>query len=377
LQYRKLGNTGFEISIASAGIFQLDFVAGALDRDRFDEQLAAVRLAIDGGVNALNLGFLCHVEDPEPYAEKVRALLKEGYRQKIKIFLNVPMTSTKVPADLDACLDRQLSWFGLDFADYCLLEDLERFKWAHAESMGAVAWLSEKKAEGKILNAGFDFHDDCFFLKGVFEAGGWQCAQFRYSFMDGTRHPGFSGIKYAVDAGVGLVATDPFKGRRLLDASRAPEAVRALWSGAKTWRAVEEWALLWIWDDPRVSSVFTSFKDPDEAARVLACADAPEPLDMASEILINNVVDAYHKRRVFQCTACRCCMPCPVGVDAPRITALYNDCLVYGDVRIPKFQYGIEGLAEPACLFCGACSRRCPREYDMSGAVRKARALFA
>jgi predicted aldo/keto reductase-like oxidoreductase len=361
----------------SAGLFQLDFAAGTLDRRRFDEQLAAVRCAIDGGVNALNLGFLCFVENPEPYAEKVRAFLKEGYRRKIKIFLNIPMTSAKTRADLDTCLDRQLAWFGLDFADYCLIEDLERFKWVRSEKMGVVDWLAEKKTEGKIRNAGFDFHDDCFFLKGIFEAGGWQCAQFRYSFMDGTHHPGFSGIKYAVDAKVGLAVTDPFKGRRLLDVSRAPEAVLTLWAGAKIRRTVEEWALLWIWNDARVSSVFTSLKDPEEAARILACADAPEPLDMRSEILINNVIDAYLQRRIFQCTACRCCMPCPIDIDAPRIAALYNDCLVYGDERIPKFLYGAEELAEPACPACGTCAVHCPREYDMTDAVRKAQALFA
>ena len=214
-------------------------------------------------------------------------------------------------------------------------------------------------------------------MKGILEAGGWQCAQFRYSFMDGTHHPGFSGIKYAVDAGIGLVATDPFKGRRLLDVSRMPETVRELWSGAESRLAVEEWALLWIWNDTRVSSVFTSLKDTEEAARVLACADSLKPLSMTSEILISNIVDAYQKRRVFQCTACRCCMPCPIGVDAPRVAALYNDYLVYGDDRIPKFRYGTEGLAEPACLVCGACSKHCPREYDMMDAVRKAQALFA
>jgi predicted aldo/keto reductase-like oxidoreductase len=376
MRYRKLGKTSFEISILSAGLFQLDFTAGLLSEDTFDEQLEAVRFAIEHGVNALNLGFPFFLKSPEKYTDKVKSMLKAGYRDRVKLFLNIPMTQVQSHADLDRFLDMQMDWFGLDTVDYCLIEDVERFKWVKAEKIDVAGWIREKRAAGKILHAGFDFHDDCFFLKGIFEAYDWDIAQFRYSFMDEMHHPGFSGIRYVTEVGAGLVVTDPFKSRRILRRDAMPEDVRNLWDTAKTERSVDEWALLWIWNEADVATVFTSFADTDEAKSFLRYADDFPALDMSSRILISNVADAYRKRAAFSCTACRCCMPCPINIDSPRIAALYNDYLMYIDEQVPRLLFSVEGLSEPACRKCEVCSKHCPREYDMMDAVTNGQRLF-
>jgi predicted aldo/keto reductase-like oxidoreductase len=176
------------------------------------------------------------------------------------------------------------------------------------------------------------------------------------------------------DAGAGLVVTEPFKSRRLLE--DIPEGARALYDGAKEKRTPEEWALLWAWNDPDVSSIVVSMKDVAEAEKYLAFADAQEPIDMFAEILINKVYDVYRKKRIFSCTECRCCMPCPFDIDSPGIGALYNDYLMYGDKRVPAFLYGVRGFGEIRCRDCGLCNKHCPRHYKIMNAVQTAQEFF-
>jgi predicted aldo/keto reductase-like oxidoreductase len=193
--------------------------------------------------------------------------------------------------------------------------------------------------------------------------------------MDSAFHPGFSGIKYVKDAGAGLVVTDPFKARRLLNG--IPGEAQQLFDGARVKHSMDEWALLWIWNHPEISSVFTSFKDVYEAKRFLEYADRQEPIDTFAEITINKVIDVYKKKRAFGCTECRCCMPCPAGIDSPGIAALYNDYLMYGNDKVPRFLYGLRGFGKTLCNGCEICTKHCPRRYKLMDVVRQSQELFS
>jgi hypothetical protein len=375
MKYRPLVAGGFDISILSAGLLQLDFVTGALDRSRFDEQLDAVRHAVAGGVNAINLGFPFFIDDHVEFTRKIKAFLKEdGVRDNVKLFVNLPVTGDPTLDDFEQRLARLHEWFGVERFDYCLIEDVERFGWVRFERLGALEWALKKIEEGRIEKLGFDFRDDCFFLKNIFNAYRWDVAQFRYSFMDSTMRPGFSGIKYVKDAGAGLFVTDPFKTRRLL--KNVPDDAQKLWDGARVKHSMEEWSLLWIWSHSEISSVFTSLKDVAEAKRFLEYADRQAPIDMFAEIMINKIIDVYRKKRIFGCTECRCCMPCPIGIDSPGIAALYNDYLMYGDDNVPRFLYGARGFGKTPCGGCEICTKHCPRRYKLMDVVLQSQLLF-
>ena len=375
MKYRRSGTSGYDISILSAGLLQLDFVAGALERSGFDDQLAAVRHAVAGGVNAINLGFPFYLDDPDAYTCKIKAFINEdGVRDNVKLLVNLPVTGSPTLEDFERRLARLHEWFGVARFDYCLIEDIDRFGWARFERLGLLEWALRKAEEGRIDKLGFDFRDDCFFLKNIFDAYGWDVAQFRYSFMDGLLHPGFSGINYVKDAGVGLVVTDPFKTRRLL--SGMPDEARRILDSAREKHSVQEWALLWIWNNANISSVFTSFKDVGEAKRFLEYADRQEPIDMFAEMAINKVIDVYKKKRIFNCTECRCCMPCPINIDSPGIAALYNDYLMYGDENVSRFLYAVRGFGKTLCEGCEICTKQCPRRYKIADVVRQSQTLF-
>jgi predicted aldo/keto reductase-like oxidoreductase len=69
-------------------------------------------------------------------------------------------------------------------------------------------------------------------------------------------------------------------------------------------------------------------------------------------------------------------MPCPNGVEIPRIFELYNDAIMYEDPRTPRYLYrGPTGLKEEKradqCIECGECEEACPQEIPVAEWLKK------
>ncbi len=93
--------------------------------------------------------------------------------------------------------------------------------------------------------------------------------------------------------------------------------------------------------NPSVSTVVSDMGTIEELEEDLLLADRAESVDFTieEEIFPGRVRDAYRKLRPAPCTACRGCMPCPQGIDVPRILDLYNDAVMYGDVDTTRDLY--------------------------------------
>jgi hypothetical protein len=65
-------------------------------------------------------------------------------------------------------------------------------------------------------------------------------------------------------------------------------------------------------------------------------------------------------------------MPCPRGIDAPRIFELYNDAVMYADRSYGRAVFEGEKHDVSRCDACGDCARRCGRHIDIPARVREA-----
>ena len=97
-------------------------------------------------------------------------------------------------------------------------------------------------------------------------------------------------------------------------------------------------ALQWLYNDPAISTVQFEFAGPEQAQEYIDAAleCRPEALDSFDLLWDNKVREAYYANRMFKCTTCRCCMPCPAGVDAPRIIELYHESMMSRKTRSPS-----------------------------------------
>jgi predicted aldo/keto reductase-like oxidoreductase len=338
-----------------------------------DNAAEIIRGAIDGGVNYIDLGSPYDLEPYEKRTRLVKQALEDGYRDKVKVAASLPAFRVKSASDFGGYLDRQLDWLAAESIDFYLIGGLDRHTWPRMQQMGVTNWLDKNLADGKIGKAGFAFHDHYQTLREVIEGyDNWSLGRFQYSYMDVDHHPGTSGLRYAAGQGLGVVINEALRGGRL--AGEPPQSVAKAWGENLKERSPAEWALRWVWEHPEVSTVVVDMNTLEQVRENLALADGAEAnsFSVQEQILIANVRDAYLALRPVNCTACRGCMPCPQGVDAPRIFELYNDAIIYSDTETARYLYRIEGHRIEDCNECGLCSERCGRKIDIPGWLKRA-----
>jgi len=342
------------------------------------ESIRIIRHAIDHGVNYLDLGCPYDMSRHERLTRVVSRALKDGYRQKVRLTATLPSFLINSPPDFERCLNEQLEWLQMDRVDFCLLGGLNRDSWPKIKEMDALGWAEKAMAGGRIGKIGFSFHDYFQALREILNAyDNWALSQFQYSYMDVDHHPGVSGLKYAADNGLAVVVTEPLRGGRLT--KEPPEPVAKIWANAPQKRTLAEWGLRWVWNHPEVSTVVSDISTIEHIMENATLADSAEPdsLTVQEEVLISQVREAYRKLKPIPCTACRGCMPCPQGIDVPRIFEIYNDAIMYGDVETARSIYHDEKHAIEDCNECRICMDACGREIDILDWLEKARQLLA
>ena len=102
---------------------------------------------------------------------------------------------------------------------------------------------------------------------------------------------------------------------------------------------------------------------------------APGMLTSEELAVYDRVRDAYQGLCPIPCTSCAYCMPCPNGVDIPRNFQIYNDAIMYNDMRMGRFSYRGGRIEEEQraeqCTECGECVDACPQEIPIPEWLKK------
>jgi len=336
-----------------------------------------IRYAIDHGVNYLELGYPYDMSRQKRLTQVVSRALEDGYRQKVRLTATLPSSLINSPTDFECFLNKQLEWLGTDSVDFCLLGGLNRDSWPKLKELDALGWVEKALSSGRISHIGFSFHDYYQALRDILnDYDNWALGQFQYSYMDIDHHPGVSGLKYAADKGLAVVVTEPLKGGRLT--KEPPEPVAGIWANASQKRTLAEWGLRWAWNHAEISTVVSDMGTIEHVMENEALAGSAEAdsLTVREEVLISQVREAYRRLKPIPCTACRGCMPCPQGIDVPRIFEIYNDAVMYGDVETARSIYRDEKHAIDDCNNCRVCIDTCGRKIDILDWLEKARQLL-
>jgi predicted aldo/keto reductase-like oxidoreductase len=326
--------------------------------------IGMLRYAIDHGVNYLDLGCPYDLERQKDLSLIIAKALEDGYHQKVKIAASLPSLLINSSTDLDRYLSQQLEWLGVEGADFFLLGGLDRYSWPRLKELDVLGWAEKTMADKRIGKLGFSFHDHYQILREVMEDyDNWTLAQFQYSYMDADYQPGVSGLKYAAEKGLAVVAAEPLRGGRLT--KEPPPSVAKVWATAPQKRSLAEWGLRWVWNHPEIAVAVSDMGTLEQVKENIALADEAEPdsLTVAEEVLISRVRDAYRKLKPIPCTTCHGCMPCPQGIYVPRLFELYNDAVMYGDMETARAIYRREGHDIASCNQCGVCV--CGREIPI------------
>lgn len=367
MQYRKFGRLNWQVSALGFGLDNLP-------QDK-DEAVKILRYAIDSGVNFIDVGSTSTLKNNATILVKA---LVDGYRKKVKLAATLPSTEIHQTGDFDRLLDEILKIVGRDGVDFLTLGGLNRFTWTKLGELKIINHLEKAIAEKKIGYTGFFFHDQYQFLRDIIAAyDSWSFCQFQYSFMDIDHHPGVSGLTYAADKGLAVIVSKPLLGGRLT--KNIPASVAQTWSQTEPLRSPAEWGLRWVWNHSEVSTIVCDMSTLEQVKENIALADNAKAGDFTvpDELTISRVRDAYRALKPFPCTACCGCMPCPLGIDAPRIFEIYNDAVMYNDAATGRAIYRLEQHHIESCNECGICAGKCGMSFPIPEWLKKARELLA
>ena len=377
MKYRRFGKLDWEVSVLGVGVMRLPFIDEDPTNLNEAESIKMIRYAIDHGVNYLDLGYPYNMSQHERLTRMVSHALKDGYQAKVKVAATLPSPLINSLMDFNRCLNEQLQWLQMDRIDFYLLGRLNREDWPRLQGLGILGWAEEAMIDGRIDKLGFSFHDHFQVLKNILDAyDDWALCQFQYSYMDVDHDPGVSGIKYAFEKGVAVVITEPLRWGRLT--KELPESVAEVWASSKQKRTLAGWGMRWVWNHPEVSVVVSDMSNMDQVIENIALADNAEPdsLTVQELVLISKVKEAYRKLRPIPCPSCRACMPCPQGIDVPYIFELYNDAIIYNDVKTARFLYCSEQHRIDTCTECSACENACAKRLAVMNWLRTTRQLL-
>ena len=371
MNYRDFGSLDWKPSALGFGCMRFPVLDS--DSSRIDEEKASRMLlyAIDQGVNYIDTAYPYHGGNSESFIGRT---LEGAYREKVKLATKLPSWKIEQEEDFDLYLDEQLERLRTDRIDCYLLHTLNEKYWQNLQQLGVMPWAEKARSEGRIRHLGFSFHDDYPVFKAIVDAyQGWDFCQIQYNFMDQDYQAGKKGLRYAADRGLGVVIMEPPRGGRLVD---PPRPIQDLWDQAGTKRTAAEWSLQWLWNQPEVSLILSGMDTLEHVKENITSASTSGIGSLtASELkLVDEVRDAYLGLELIPCTSCGYCIPCPEGVDIPRILRIYNDGIMYDKKDMARIDYALWVPDEKKgnlCAVCGECEEKCPQDIPISDWMAK------
>ena len=383
---RPFGRTGEQVSILGFGAMRLPFLDGK--RECIDVPLATEMLhyALDHGVNYVDTAFPYHgasFDETPGNSEGFigDAVANGGYRDKVLLATKLPPWVVKSREDMDRILKGQLERMRTDRIDCYLVHGIGEKAWRKLADLGLVDFLDKAKADGRIRYAGFSFHDDPPTFAPIVDAYDWDFCQIQYNFLDVDYQAGAAGLAHAADKGLAVVVMEPLKGGRL--ASPIPAPIQQIWDSYPVRRSPQEWALDFVWDDPRVSLLLSGMSTLEQVVDnvELASRGVAGSFSVEDRELVARVRQAYIARTAVDCTGCRYCTPCPQGIDIPGILSRVNDAALFDSCEEERRGYHIAislKNTKPAtdCSECGQCEEACPQQLHVIEELKNAARLF-
>ncbi len=378
MKYRKFGKLDWQVSALGFGAMRLPVLNNNQSQVDEEQVIKMIHYAVDHGVNYIDSAYGYHRGNSEIVIGKA---LQGSYRGKMKIATKLPCHETHSPQDFDRILNDQLKKLQTDRIDFYLLHHLNRLVWPKMRDMGILKWADRAIADGRIGYFGFSYHDNFEALQEIINAyDNWTVCQIQYNYMDEEVQAGTKGLEYAAQKGLAVVVMEPIKGGRI---AVPPENVAAIWAGAPLQRTPQEWALRWVWNHPEVSVTLSGMSKMEHVIENVKFAEHSEPHNLTADevALIGRVRGAYRALGPVSCTACRYCMPCPNGVEIPRILEFYNEAILFNDYDRRRRMYSdqhmlTEEQRADKCIKCEICLEKCPQHLPIPELLEKAHAYL-
>ena len=387
MQYRKMGSLDWEISALGFGCMRLPSRRFSLMGADLEESKRIIRYGIDRGINYLDTAWPYHLGESE---RVVGEILKDGYREKVKLVTKLPMFLIRKTEDFDRYLNAQLEKLQTEYLDIYLFHSLNKGAFEKIKRLGLIEKMEAAQRQGRIRAIGFSFHDTYPVFKEIIDYYDWDMTQIQYNYMDTGIQATTDGLEYAHSKGIAVVVMEPVKGGML--ANPPTEALEVMHSAGNN-RTPVDWALQFLWNRPEVATVLSGMSNMQQVVENCDSADHSgiTSFNQEEEDVITRLAEIYREKILVPCTGCEYCMPCPHGVKIPQNYAILNNVSLEKS-WLRRFRTGrtykkLAGTKESLdlenpngngsiCINCGECLEKCPQEINIPVELERVHAIL-
>ena len=370
---RKYKGTNLSVPLLGFGCMRLP----TLSPDKPDIDYATAKKmiasAMKAGCNYFDTAYMYHGGRSE---KCLGELLQDYSRDSYYLTDKMPVWFARTPADLERIFNEQLERCKTTYFDFYLVHSLGAANWKMAKRLKAYDFLAQKKKEGKIRKLGFSFHDTPELLAEIVKAHPWDFVQLQLNYLDWELYRSREQYEIATKAGLPVIVMEPLRGGAL--ASLSPDAVEIL-RKAEPGLSTASWAFRYLAGLPNVLCILSGMTLPEHVEDNIRTFSPIKPLSESDRKTLDEALAAYRKRLAVPCTSCKYCMPCPVGVEIPKIFGLYNQYKISGNKWLFSNNYSSipEDARADACVNCGKCMKQCPQKIKIPDMLRQIAKEFA
>ena len=357
-----------EISLLGFGLMRLPKVSEKSFDIDYEAATKLIDHAIENGINYFDTAYT--YGGSEAFAGHA---LSKYPRESYYLATKCPPWKIKNREDFDRIFSEQLERCKTDYFDFYLVhnlaEELNRAGqndkyFENFVNLGMRDMLEEKKREGKIRHIGFSFHGTVPLFKQLLDKYQWDFAQIQLNYVDWTAIDAKTQYELLTEYNIPVTIMEPLRGGTLANLS---EGASQFLKQENPDASVASWGIRYAASYPNVLTVLSGMNDMEQLTDNISTMNDFKPVTEHEKDVLKDAVEIYNKSGAIPCTGCRYCMPCPVGVDIPKIFSVYNHYKIV-NFRIP-FDNGYATLNEnekaSACVECGKCIEKCPQHLTI------------
>lgn len=347
----------------------------SIDREQVCQMADAF---MERGFTYFDTAYPYHEYESERAAKDV--IVKRYARDTFTLATKLPIFKLEKPEEMESIFNEQMEKCGVDYFDYYLLHAMSAERYENVQKLDCFGFISRKKAEGKIRNIGFSFHDSADVLDHILtDHPEVDFVQLQINYLDweDAKIQSRKCYETAVAHGKKVVVMEPVKGGTLANLPpKAEQLLRGLhpdWSNAS-------WAIRFAASLENVMVVLSGMSSMEQMLDNSGYMQEFKPLSETEKQALEQAVEIIHEAAKIPCTACRYCVEgCPMEIAIPDYFALYNQELT--DRGNPAYSERYAELSKEHgkasdCVECGQCEGACPQQIKVTEWLKKTAEVF-
>lgn len=364
MEYRNWYHRNIKTSLLGFGAMRLKTIDGKIDEEK---AIALFDHAYHNGVNYFDTAMPYTDGNNETFVGKA---LKRYPRDSFYLATKLSLGMVNSRDEVLELIDKQLTALQTDYIDMYLLHAMNKERIKTVEEWGILEIVEGWKKAGKIKNIGFSFHDDYETFKKILNMYNWDFCQIQLNYMDTDIQQGIQGYYDLEKKKIPVVIMEPIKGGKLASFKKDIEKKFTDYSND----SVASWALRWVGSLPGVKVILSGMNEMVQLEDNLRTFNNFTSLSTEELELVEEVKSTLKSVIAVDCTNCRYCMPCTVGIDIPGNFRIYNNYVMYENVADAKWNYNNlqkHSVSLTECIECNKCVEECPQNIEIPIELKK------